>query len=208
MIPCMPTLTQIRQQLASNPVHESPDTLRAAGGKFRDAAVAVILKGEDNPEVLFIERARHEGDPWSGQMAFPGGKREETDASLMDTAMRETVEEIGLDLVTLGQPIGALPHQQAAPGGRPIGLSVWPYVFVLDQTPTFSMNREVADVVWTPLDNMVSGVNHTESDQLATSGFGTWPGYRLERGHFVWGLTYRMLHTFFGIIQPGWTSPD
>ena len=63
------------------------------------AAVAAVLRfGEKGPEVLFIERAVKEGDPWSGQMAFPGGRTELKDKSSLDTARRETLEEIGFDL--------------------------------------------------------------------------------------------------------------
>ena len=64
----------------------------------REAAVAAILRPGPQPEMLFILRASKDGDPWSGHMAFPGGHRESSDASLRATAERETWEEIGLDL--------------------------------------------------------------------------------------------------------------
>jgi ADP-ribose pyrophosphatase len=64
----------------------------------RKAAVALIFRlGEnDVPELLFIKRAEYEGDPWSGQIAFPGGRAEARDASLAETAIRETREETGI----------------------------------------------------------------------------------------------------------------
>ncbi|MGB5283894.1 MAG: NUDIX domain-containing protein, partial [Polyangiales bacterium] len=63
------------------------------------AAVAMLLReGASGPEVFFIRRAEHPRDPWSGHMAFPGGRRDAGDATLLDTAMRETREEVGVDL--------------------------------------------------------------------------------------------------------------
>ncbi|HEV8382740.1 MAG TPA: CoA pyrophosphatase, partial [Gemmatimonadales bacterium] len=63
------------------------------------AAVAVILhESDDGLEALFIHRAVRVGDTWSGQIAFPGGRREPSDHDLLATAIRETLEEVGVDL--------------------------------------------------------------------------------------------------------------
>ena len=71
----------------------------SVGEDTRQAAVAVILRDSgEHTEVLFILRATKQGDPWSGHMAFPGGHWEDQDKSLRETAARETMEEIGLDL--------------------------------------------------------------------------------------------------------------
>src|SRR3989337_2808027 len=66
----------------------------------RKAAVALIFRSgaDGQPELLFIKRADYPGDPWSGQVAFPGGREEPGDSSLADTAVRETREEAGSDL--------------------------------------------------------------------------------------------------------------
>ena len=90
------------------------DKIKATLGNYRPhiadtnqstkkAAVAVILRpapGEtlDSTEILFIKRAERDGDPWSGHMAFPGGHMEPDDSDLKESAIRETKEEIGLDL--------------------------------------------------------------------------------------------------------------
>ena len=63
-----------------------------------EAAVAAILTDERGPDLLFIHRVAHDRDPWSGHIAFPGGRIEEEDASSRAAAERETREELGMDL--------------------------------------------------------------------------------------------------------------
>ncbi|MBK6959862.1 MAG: NUDIX domain-containing protein [Gammaproteobacteria bacterium] len=77
------------------------------------AAVAMILAdGEDDLEVCFIRRAERAGDPWSGQVAFPGGRAGRDDRNAHDVAERETWEEIGLSLAA-DHRIGPLPIREA-----------------------------------------------------------------------------------------------
>ncbi|MDY6865753.1 MAG: NUDIX domain-containing protein, partial [Halobacteriota archaeon] len=65
----------------------------------KEAAVALILKEcEEDISIIFIKRSEDERDPWSGHMAFPGGRKDEEDESIIDTVMRETFEETGIDL--------------------------------------------------------------------------------------------------------------
>ena len=68
--------------------------------RFARASVALIFRSTENggKELLFIQRARREGDPWSGDMAFPGGRLQPEDASARAAAERETLEETGMDL--------------------------------------------------------------------------------------------------------------
>ena len=72
--------------------HEPPQT------GLRFASVALIVRDRRLPSVLLIRRAERTGDPWSGQVAFPGGKKQEGDLTARDTAVRETMEEVGIDL--------------------------------------------------------------------------------------------------------------
>ncbi len=102
----MITLEQVRRALRSyQPVAvNAPEAL--------PAAVALILYegtggGGGGVEGLFIKRAQQAGDPWSGQIALPGGRREPADADLLATAVRETREETGIELTGVEQ-LGAL----------------------------------------------------------------------------------------------------
>jgi 8-oxo-dGTP pyrophosphatase MutT (NUDIX family) len=202
------TLTDIERRLATYDAQLSP--IRAS---TRQAAVAVILRAragdrKDGTELLFIRRAEKAGDPWSGHMAFPGGHIESSDGSLLAAAVRETHEEIGLDLAQTATHIGTLDHQRAQPRGRPLNMVIAPYVFRLDTVATFEPNHEVAEVVWTPLDPMVSGDNHTEEERVVGGSPVLFSGYRINGGHFVWGLTYRMLQSFFQVLDAKWQPPE
>ena len=157
-------------------------------------------------EILFIKRAEKAGDPWSGQMAFPGGHREGADANLKAAAVRETLEEIGLDLAA-SEYLCALDHHYAAPRGPRMDMLIAPHVFVLEGDPSFSLNYEVAEVVWAPLESLAANGLH-DTETLPMAGKPTvFNGYRLAGGHFVWGLTYRMLKDFFLTLNPDWPPP-
>ncbi len=164
--------------------------------------------GQRVTDLLFIRRAEKQGDPWSGHMAFPGGHSQTSDASLLAAAVRETHEEVGLDLDATATHIGALDHQRAQPRGRPLNMLIAPYVFRLNSEPAFRPNHEVAEVVWTPLDPIVRGANHTEEERIINGSPVLFSGYRINGGHFVWGLTYRMLQSFFEVLDPNWEPPD
>lgn len=200
----MYALTSIRTRLA-----EARPQRFAPGASTRQAAVAVILRNRDaadDCDILFIKRAVKAGDPWSGHMAFPGGHLEDGDPDLRAAAVRETLEEIDLDLGAADY-LGALDHQRAMPRGRSIDMLIAPHVFALDHDPRCRPNYEVEEVVWTSLAGLASNRRHdTETRPMAGTPT-LFNGYRLERGHFVWGLTYRMLKSFFSTLDPRWQPP-
>ncbi|KAF9435201.1 hypothetical protein BGZ76_006719 [Entomortierella beljakovae] len=109
------------------------------------------------PEVLFIERATRKTDRWSGHVALPGGKREEGDEDDQETAARETLEEIGLDLSDLAQfrCLGALDDRELWTSfGRVFLMVLSPFVYIqlLPSTPPLKPQPdEVASVHWQPL---------------------------------------------------------
>lgn len=167
------------------------------------AAVAAILRPETTgAEVLLIRRADREGDPWSGHMAFPGGRRAPPDPDLVATATRETLEEVGLDLRTHARLIGRLPDLPAFARARRTGLVIAPFVFALEREAVLTFDpREVAEALWAPLLPMATGevasTMRYERDGVAVD----LPSWNVQ-GHVVWGLTYRMLETLFALILP------
>ena len=76
---------------------------------LRPAAKATAGEADGSAEVLFIRRAQREGDPWSGHIAFPGGRPAAADPDLLAVAVRETTEEVGIDVLRGGRVLGRLP---------------------------------------------------------------------------------------------------
>lgn len=161
------------------------------------AAVATILREQNGQiDVLFIRRARDANDPWSGHMAFPGGRHDPGDADLFQTAVRETFEEVGLDLPRHADALGALDDLPATARGRPIGLVISPYVWALRGPAPLVPNHEVAEVFWSPVEPLLRGEHGTTVDYLYEGHMLHLPGFDLD-GRVVWGLTYQMLSLLF-----------
>jgi 8-oxo-dGTP pyrophosphatase MutT (NUDIX family) len=162
---------------------------------FLQAAVALVVRAGEPLEVLLIKRARRTGDPWSGHMALPGGRRDPDDATLLDTAVRETVEEIGLDLEEVGVRLGRLEVVRPASPHLP-RMSITPYVFgVPAETAAAATSDEVDAVHWVSLDRLRDPGTRGEIAIPLPGGSQPFPGLRVA-GDVVWGLTYRILEDF------------
>lgn len=176
-----------------------PASLEIGGN--RHAAVAMILRQRNGGvETLFIERARHQNDPWSGQMAFPGGMVERSDPGAQRAAERETEEEVGIDL-TRADYLGQLDDQQGRHRGHTHGIVIQGYVYVVPAGVPVTRNYEVRDVVWAPLDRFLDPRFHTQVEHPVEPGE-RFPGTRIsDRGHqVVWGLTRRFMASFFHTV--------
>ena len=159
------------------------------------AAIAMILcEGVQELEFCFIRRAEKEGDRWSGQVAFPGGRANAKDTDAPAVAERETREEINL-LVQREQCIGALPRviiDKAGTFSRAMTLS--PFIYYLDEPPPQLIpNEEVAAIFWVPLSHLFDTRNITTIQWKETGSF--FPGICFAE-HVIWGLTLRVLGNF------------
>jgi 8-oxo-dGTP pyrophosphatase MutT (NUDIX family) len=167
----------------------SPRAEDATG--LRAAVAAIMREREGRSEILFIKRAERESDPWSGHMAFPGGRRDAADETLLHTAQRETLEEVGLDLTSLARPVGRLPDLTPY-SAMPHPLTVTAFLFALDAPAELTLNHEVAAAVWAPLEPVLRGDNTTKFRWKRDGVDLLLPALDLD-GNIVWGLTYRML---------------
>jgi len=188
-------LDRIRVTLAS---HE-PRLIDPYGK--RQAAVALVFR-ETSPgtELLFIERAQRAGDPWSGHMAFPGGRVERMDPNPRFAAERETLEEVGIELGK-AEVLGRLDDLEGRHAGRPAELVVSGFVYFAPDPSPIAPSPEVREALWVPLSTLLDPQRYVDYRYLPAPG-AIYPGILVgepER-HVVWGLTYRFLEAFFGIV--------
>ena len=166
---------------------------RAYGEVTRRAAVAIVLHEADGALcILMIRRAQREGDPWSGHMAFPGGRRDPDDIDDRFCAIRETREEIALDLDALGSEVCALGEVNTGWRADRPEMLVAPFIYRVEQLPELDLNYEVDAVVSVPLRFLMDRSNRVP---LAWE----WRGTQVEsdsylyRDNRIWGLSLMMI---------------
>jgi len=167
----------------------------------RQAAVSMLLREGPDAEVLLIQRAFAADDPWSGQMAFPGGMQEKIDDNSRAAAERETLEEINVDLQQHAY-IGQLDDLQGRHAGHPLGIVVSAHVYQLTQPVDLRPNYEVADLVWAPLSVFLdhrrsTEIRHPRAPEQIFAGV----VIDENKEQIVWGLTRRFLESFFQIFD-------
>ena len=189
--PIPPDLDLIRRSLAGN---QHPDV--PPEGKL--AAVALVLAGETaDLHICLIRRAEHERDRWSGHIALPGGRVDAGDPTARAAAIRETREEVGLRLDHV-PCLGSLPTHPVRSAGRVTGMSLSPFVFHLGGAlePLRPTDDEVAEAFWVPLRHLLDSRNAVHRPTPRDGVTIHFPAI-LYQGHYIWGLTYRVLGTFF-----------
>ncbi|AJE02309.1 NUDIX hydrolase [Geobacter pickeringii] len=176
-----------------------------AEGRTRAAVALVLAPGPDSPSVLFIERAAHDGDPWSGDLGFPGGKVEPADATTRAAAERETREELGLDLAG-ARFLGRLSDITGA--HLPVLVSC--FVYAIDAPPRLVPGAEVRDPFWVPLAVLADRRRHTSATVRFGSESFVRPAIRLPVAEkpVLWGITYRLVTQFLEIVAELLPSPD
>jgi len=176
-----------------------PRLLPDIEGQTRAAVAAVLRSGEGGVELLFIHRSDDPRDPWSGHMAFPGGREEPRDADPLAAVLRETREEVGLDLLSVAKQIGRLSDVAAIGRGRPLNMVINPFVFAADSVLRLTPNHEVAEVVWVPTAFLADHRNR-ESMEYQRDGLSLeLPCYRY-RDHLIWGLTLGMVDELLSLV--------
>jgi 8-oxo-dGTP pyrophosphatase MutT (NUDIX family) len=186
-----PLVARIERALAGR-----APTLAERDEPFKEAAVALIVRphGDDDADLLLIRRATRQGDPWSGQIGLPGGRLDRTDPSLEHTALRETMEEVGLDLRASGLVLGHLDELRPRTPVLP-PIIVRPYVCAVLTTPDLVLSDEVAEARWVRLSELfqpsarVETTVHVRDIRMRVSTY--------TLGDFtIWGMTERILSTF------------
>lgn len=159
----------------------------------RRAAVAVVLHDEaPGPRVLLMKRVERVGDPWSGHISLPGGRHEPTDPDLLATAIRETHEELGIELAGT-RLVGNLPVLHPYTSG-PAGVEVTPFVFVTHAAVEPQPGPEAVAAFWLPVELAASGALDATYTYPGTDR--TFPSWQFE-SYTIWGLTWRILRDLF-----------
>ncbi|HDQ06611.1 MAG TPA: CoA pyrophosphatase [Candidatus Bathyarchaeota archaeon] len=156
-----------------------------------NAAVAVLLRVSNQEfQVLFVKRAVKSGDPWSGQTAFPGGKRDPEDRNLKETVVRETLEETGINILVGCRFLGAMEPVRSTQKPE---MQILPFVVLLEKKQKIKLNEELTEHFWTPLKELAK---HEGTVKLRSREY---PAYIIEN-HIIWGLTYKILQNLLSIF--------
>jgi len=169
---------------------------------FTACVTALLREGPVGPEILLIVRREHDGDPWSGQVALPGGKAHAGEKA-QEAAAREVWEEVGLDLRKCASVLGCLPTR--APANRP-EMAVVPFVAVMEQplTPPY-LGEEIAAAVWAPLPALLG--NAATARRRIRDQERSFPAFAY-RELLVWGLTYQILLELAAVLDMPYAKPS
>ncbi len=154
-----------------------------SGGGYRLASVLVVIYGEE-PIVIMTEKPKHMKFH-AGEISFPGGKFDSDDQDLLETALRETREEIGL-AITKEQVIGQLEPVVTLNSG----FLILPFISIVDEIPSLLANAEVEKIFHIPLESFLK----TQAGDPVPSHNVTEKTYTFEyQNQIVWGASARIL---------------
>ena len=165
--------------------------------KYVYASVAVILNNEQ--KVLFIKRPENPKDPYSGHVAFPGGKNKKDDENLLYTATREVNEEVGIDLNNNARIIGELDQLKPLNPDGP-NYVVTPFLAVLEKNNDLVLNDEVEDYIWIPLTHFLDDANMRVRLKERPGQIIEDYVYEYEK-YIIWGMTGRIINSFVNDIR-------
>lgn len=181
------------------------DPVAVADDRTRAAVAMILHQGEAGIEMLFIQRAPHELDPWSGHIAFPGGKLEEDEAECQ-AACRETAEETGIDLVE-GRYLGRL--SDIVGSNLPVKVSCCLFGVNREMCRPV-LNDEVSDLFWVSLADLRDPDRSMQSSVAFGEKTFHVPAIRLpiENKPVLWGITYRLVIQFLEILDDNGVHSD
>lgn len=167
---------------------------------LRDAAVLVPLYRDASGELVLVVIRRTEGGIHGGQLAFPGGQRDTQDATLFDTALRESQEEIGLDPGSVA-PLAELPVVST----RVSGFVVHPYLARIVRPSHWTLDaREIAEVLELPLAGFLRpGAHDSSLERFGDSPTPRRVDFYHVGPHRLWGVSYRILHPLLPRLDAG-----
>lgn len=182
-----------------------------AEGDYTKAAVSLVFKlsketgAEQSLDLLLMQRAYNDADPWSGQICFPGGRSEKSDITIQATAVRETEEEMGFGL-TPNDYIGQLDDVLGPVISHKKSVHVSSFVYLLEAEPLISPNYEVEQVIWAPLNTLldVNRVVYFDHPSVADTAM---HGVRLDalsrdgQSLVLWGLSLYVLEHLMTILD-------
>jgi 8-oxo-dGTP pyrophosphatase MutT (NUDIX family) len=157
-----------------------------------------VVLSADPESVLLIQRAERESDRWSGQLALPGGRWSAGDLDLAATARRETLEEVGVDLADVPL-LGSLDDLEPRTPVLP-PIVVRPFVYVIPAPVALTLNLEVAEARWVPLDSFWQPGGYGPIEYRRYGTLVRTVGYRLEMG-ILWGMTERILTPLLELLR-------
>ncbi|MDY0300096.1 MAG: CoA pyrophosphatase [Trichlorobacter sp.] len=171
----------------------------------KPAAVALILQQNGaGVELFFVQRAEYPDDPWSGDIAFPGGGFESVDCSLRATAERETKEEVGLDL-SAAAFLGRLSDIM----GRSLPVRVSCFVYGLHKVAKPALSEEIKEAFWVPFDYLTAAQRQTSKTICFNGRTMQVPATWLYPDKPVlWGITYRLVNQFRYLLLDDVEPPD
>ena len=164
------------------------------------AAVAVVLGPTPGGlQLLFIERAQHPDDPWSGHIAFPGGRIEADDPSPRAAAERETLEEVGLDLSS-AEYWGRVDDLT----GHMLPVVVSGFVYRLEMPADLTLSEEVESAFWVGADPLRDSGNRTQYRLRHRGAEQAFPALDLlgPNRPLLWGLTFRIVRQLVAWMEP------
>ncbi len=187
-------LARVTTRLAAHTPRDPSDLLVRSR-----AAVAAILRFGRGAEVLLIQRAEHPGDRWSGHVSMPGGRQDDGDRDLLATAIRETREEVGVDLAGAAH-LGRLAATRAIAKGKVLPMTITPFVFHLAVDAPITLNREATASFWFPLDRAATGELDAKYDYKLGPLQLQLDCWKWE-DRTVWGLTFEMLKALIDVVR-------